>query len=179
MRIFQQAGTAHGKRPANNLEKSEEILCQPRGQLCGEKSLQNVFVGSIAQGQRIEVVGSHELIENVGAQDHGARNGNRQAFEIVAHGILLDYGIHERQAAPFAAKTALAYAREVGIVVETVFLEHRHHAAVLHLAVLHDKVEEQPLHCRRLLYSVELVAPHHIGYREERTAVEPAGDIVT
>ena len=63
-------------------------------------------------------------------------------------------------------------------MVEAVLAEHGHHAGVFHAAVFHYEVEEQAAHGRGLVDGLETMAAHHVGYGEQRTAVEPARYVV-
>jgi len=142
MRVLEKARTAHGQRTVDHLEERHQVLLDPHWELGAEEGVEDIGVGGVAQSEGIEAVLGHELVEDVRAEHHRARDGYGESVEIVADGILLDDAVHECQAAAFAAETPLPYTGEIGVMVEAVLLEDGHHAAVLHLAVLDDEVEK-------------------------------------
>ncbi len=176
--ILENARTAHGKGAVHHLCQCKQIVAHPFGKPPFEESGEYLFVGGVAKGQRVQVVVGHELVENIGAEHYGARYGDGDAVEIVALGMFLDYRVDERQAASFSSEGALSDTGEIGIVVEPVFPELGHHAAVLHLAVFDDEIEEQPFHGGRFLNGVEPVPFYDIGDREHGAGVEPARNVV-
>ena len=139
---------------------------------------EDFFVRRIAEGYGVEAVRLHELIENVGAEHNGARNGYWYAVEIVADRIFFDDRVNESQAAAFASERTLADAGEVGVVVEAVFLEDGHDSAVFHLAIFYNQVEEQLAHLRGIFQVAEAVVFDHLCNREHGARVEPARDVV-
>ncbi len=166
MRVFQKARTPHRQGTVNNLGECFEIVDNAFGQPRLEKRRQNLLVRKIAQSDGVKVVVGHEIIKDVGTQHHCARYRNRNPVEVVAFGMLFDDRIDKRQATPFAAEGTLAYTCEIGIVVEPVLTELRHHPAVLHLAVFDDKVEKKPFNCRGFLNGIETMEFHYIGNGE-------------
>ena len=139
---------------------------------------ENLFVGHVAQSYRIELVGLHEFVEDVGAQYYGARDGYCDAVKTVADGIFLDDRVYEGQTAAFASERSLAYAGKVGVLVEAVLAEYGHDAAVFHLAIFDDEVKEQLPHLGGVADVAEPVLLDDLGYREECARVEPARDVV-
>ena len=65
--------------------------------------LQDDLVGSIAQGNRPQVVLVHELIEEVGAEYHRLRNLYGGIFKLVQFRMSLDDIVEECQATALAA----------------------------------------------------------------------------
>ena len=140
--------------------------------------LKDFFVRGVAESDGVEPVALHELVENVSTQHHCAGDGDGDSVEVVADRIFLDYGVDESQAAPLASERTLSDSREVRIVVEAVFLENRHHAAVFHLPVFHNQVEEKLSYLRGILEVAEAMVFDYLRNREHGARVEPAGYVV-
>ncbi len=90
MAVFEQRRRAHRQRPVDHIKQRKEVLDQPLGQARGQEVGEYLVVGQVAQGHRVEIVVRHKLVEDVGAQHHGARYRDGGAAEVVADGILLD-----------------------------------------------------------------------------------------
>ena len=176
--VLEQRRRAYCQRAIHHIEQRIEVEHQPRRQICRKEAFEYLLVGGVAQGYWIEVVGAHKLIEDVGAQHHGARNLHTHAIEIVELRILLDDAVDKRQASALAAQRALPDAGKVAVMVEAVALEHCHHAAVLHLAILHNKVEYQLAHRPVFFNMLVAVHLHHLGNGEQRTRIQPTRNIV-
>ena len=142
MAVLKQRGGAHGQGGVDHLDECQQVVAHALRQPRRHEAAQYLCVGGIAQCHGVEVVVGHELIEDVGAEHHSARYGDGEAVEIVELRVAFDYGVDERQAAPFAPHRPLADACEVGVMVEALFFEFGHHAAVFHAAVFHYEVEE-------------------------------------
>ena len=63
-------------------------------------------------------------------------------------------------------------------MVETILFEDSHHATVFHLPVLHNKVEEELAHLRRIFKITETMVLDNFRYREHGSRIEPSGNIV-
>ena len=81
----------------------------------------------------------------------------KNVFDIPADSLFY----HASRTSPLAAKTALPYAGKIGIVVETVFMEHGHHSTVLHLAIFDYQIEEKPLYAFAVRSSSLLEDSHY------------------
>ena len=178
MRVLEQRRRSDCQRAVDNLGDGQQILTHSIRKFRSQKAVQNLLVGNVGQRHGIEVVERHELVEYVGAEHHGAWYGYRDTVEIVAFGILLDNRIYKRQAAPLSSERALTYAGKVAVGVETVLAELRHHAAVFHLAILHDQIEEKLFYLKSLRNVAKAVPGDDIGDGEHRTRIEPAGYVV-
>ena len=178
MGVFENARTAHGQGAVHHLCQCQQVVAHPFWKPSFEEGGEDLFVGGVAQGQRVEVVVGHELVENIGTEHHGARYGDGDAVEIVALGMFLDYRIDECQAASFASEGPLSDTGEIGVVVEPVFPELCHHTTVLHLAVFDDEVEEQPFYGRRFLNGIEPVPFYDVGDRKHGAGIQPARNVV-
>ncbi len=75
MGVFEKAGTSDRYRGVDHLEECEKIVFDSARKLAFEEVAENFFVRRIAEGYGVEAVRLHELIENVGAEHNGARNG--------------------------------------------------------------------------------------------------------
>ena len=142
MGVLEQRTGTHGDRRLHGIEEREEVGYQRVGQLSTEEVLQDDLVRSVAEGDGIEIVLLHELVEEVGAKHDGLRYRHLGTLILVQLGVALDNAVEEGQAAALAAERALADAGKVGIAVELQSVEDGHHADVLHAAVLHDGVED-------------------------------------
>ena len=176
--VFQQAGRTDGNGGLDGIEEGEKVFHQTVGQLGPEESLQNHVVGGIAQGYLVQLVGVHELIEHIGTKHHGFRNHDRGVFKLVELGMTLHHVIDKGQSAPLASQRAVADTRKIGIAVETVALEHGHHALVFHLAVFHDGFENNLPVCVDVLKGFPRNLFQELGHREDGTRIQPARDVV-
>ena len=86
--------------------------------------------------------------------------------------------VNESQATAFSAQRAIAYPGKVGVEVEAVALEDGHHALVLHLAILHDGLEDEPPVGIHVLKAVPGDGLQKLGDGKHGTRVEPAADVV-
>ena len=65
--------------------------------------LQDLLVGGIAQGDGIEIILLHELVEEVGTEHHRLRNRHLRILVLVQFGMALDDIVEERQTTAFAS----------------------------------------------------------------------------
>ena len=141
------------------------------------EGLQNFLIGCIAQGDGVEVVLLHELVEDVRADDHCFGNVH---VEVVGceRGIPLHERPHECQAASLAAQRAVADAGEVAVLVEAFLLVDGHHAGILHFPVAHDDVEDELPRLVHVGVLVGIVRLQDFGGREHGARVEEARKMV-
>ena len=111
------------------------------GQLGLQKTRQNLLIRHVGQSELVEVVGIHELVEHVRAEHHCFRDHHIGIVESVQVGMLHDDMVQESQPAPLSAKGTITDTGEIAVTVETVALEHGHHALVLHPTIAHDGIE--------------------------------------
>ena len=102
-----------------------------------EECIEDLFVSAVAQSDRIELVGVHKLVEDVGTQHHRFRDHGR-CREVFVSG---EHSVDEGKATSFASQRSVADAGEVAVLVEAFALEHSHYAVVLHLSVCHNGIE--------------------------------------
>ena len=169
MRVLKQAGAPYGQRPVYYLKKSHKIFTQTIRQSSLKESCKYLGIGSITQSQRIQVVGRHEFVKNIGAYHNRAWYRNRDSVKIVEYRMLLDNRINKSKATAFAAKRSLSDTGEIGIMVKPVLSEYSYHSTVFHLAVFHHKIEYKLFDCRRLLYGCEFMGSQNFGDRKHRT----------
>ena len=174
MRVLEQTRRADGKRSVDHVEERKQIFLYALGELGPLEMFENLLVGGVAERHRVELVGKHELVENIGTEHHSARNHNAQPPEVVAHGIFLYYRVDESETSAFASERTLPYTGEIGVMVEPILPEHSHHAAVFHLAVLHYEVEEKLTDGRSVVDRLEPVAFYYFGNGEQGSGIEPA-----
>ena len=178
MAVLEQRAAPHGNGRLGGLEEGEEVGNVFVGKLGTQEVAQDVLVGGVAQGHGIEVVGVHELVEHVGTEHHGFGNAHFHALQLVEVGMALDDVVEEGQSAPFSAQRAVADACEVAVGVEAVAVEERHHADVLHAAVLHNGVENN---LAVGIHVFQLVPRHRLEERrhgEDGAGGEPAAHVV-
>ena len=90
----------------------------------------------------------------------------------------LDDIVEEGEATPLAPERAVADAREVGVAVELATVEDRHHADVLHVAVLHNGVEDDLAVRVNVLQPMPRDLLQELAHGEDGTGAEPARDVV-
>ena len=113
--------------------------------------LQDLLVGGIAQGDGIEIVLLHELVEEVGTEHHRLGDRHLRILILVQFGMTLDDIVKECQSAPLASQRALADTGKVGITVKLQTVEDCHDTNVLHTTILDDGVEDDLTMCIYIL----------------------------
>ena len=174
MRVFEQRRRTDGQRPVHHFEQRLQVGLHLLRQLGLQKGLQNLLVGRVRQGFGIQSVALHELVEDISAKHHSARNGYLHPGREIARRTVFDEGVDEGQTAPFAAHGALSYARKVGIAVKAVALVDGHHTPVFHAPVSHNGVEDELTHRRCLVHGGEIALLYGVGNGKEGARVEPA-----
>ena len=141
--------------------------------------LQYLLVGSIAQGNGIQVVLLHELVEEVCAQHHRLRYRYLCILMLVHFRVALDDIVEKSQSTPLSAKRALSYAGKVGVAVELQPVEYGHYAYVLHPAVLHYGVEDNLAVGVNVLQLVPRDVLQECRYREDGPRGQPSAHVVS
>ena len=141
--------------------------------------LQYLLVGRIAEGNTPKVIIIHELIEEVGTKHHGFRNLHGGILKLIQFGMTLDDVVKKSQSAPLAAQRAVANAGKVSITVEFQAVEDSHHANVLHVAVLHDGIEDNLTVGIQVLQLMPRHRLQELRHGEDGTGTEPTAHIVT
>ena len=139
---------------------------------------QDLFVGDVRQGDLVKLVVVHELVEDVRAKHHRLGNHDIRVVKGVQVGKLLDDVVQEGQAAPLPAQGAFPDAGEVAETVETVALEHSHHALVLHPPVAHDGVVDDLAVCVHVLQRTPGDVLQEFRDGEQGPRTEPARHVV-
>ena len=176
--VFKEAAAAYGYGGVHHLQEGFEVAQQPHGQPGTLEVPQYLLVRDVAQGYLVEFVGVHELVEDVRAQHHGLRYAHLYAGVLVEVGVPLQDVVDEGQSAPLAAEAAVADAGEVGVLVEPLPLEYRHHALVLHPAVCHDGIQYYLPVCVHVLQAVPRDVLQELGDGEQGAACQPAAHVV-
>ena len=140
--------------------------------------LEDDIVGSVAQGDSPQVVRVHELVEEVGTEHDRLRYLHGGVLKLVELGVALDDVVEECQATALAAQRAVANAGEVGVTVELQAVEDGHHADVLHVAVLHDGIEDDLAVGIHILQLVPRDGFQELRDGEDGTGAEPAAHVV-
>ena len=96
----------------------------------------------VAGGYLVEVVLLHELVEHICAEYHRLWNLYGHSRKSVEFRVHLYHVVQECQTSSLAAERPFADARKVGILVKLAPVEHRYHAYVFHLAILHNGIED-------------------------------------
>ncbi len=178
MRVLEQTAAAHGYGASDHLQEGLQVAQQAHGEARAQEMGQHLLVGDVAQCHLVEVIGIHELVEDVGTEHHGLGYSHGHALHLVEVGVTLEQVVDEGQAASLAAQTAITDAGKVGILVETLALEHGHHALVLHPAVGHDSVQDNLSVCVHVLQALPGDALEKLRDGEEGTAGQPAAHVV-
>ena len=178
VRIFEQARRTHGNRFAHHVEEGQQVGLQLVGELGLEELLQNLFVGYIGERHLIEVVALHKGVEYIGTEHHGLGHRHIHPLDVVEDGVSLDHGVDKGQTTPLTAQRSFADAGKVGVLVETVALEDGHDPPVLHLAVLHDGVEDELPDFGNLAQVGNAARLQRLGHREYGPRIEPARYVV-
>ena len=178
MGVFEQRRRAYGYRTLHGFEEREEVGYERVGQLRTQEVAQYVVVRGVAECNLIEVVLLHELVEHVGAEHHGARYLHLRSIQRVELGVHLYDVVEERQASALSAERAFADACEVGVGVELHAVEHRHHADILHVAILHYGVEDNLAVGCDVLQPLPRHGLQEHRHGEDGTRREPAAHVV-
>ena len=139
---------------------------------------ENLLIGDVAESHLIEVVGVHELVEDVGAEHDGLWYADGDAFLLVEVGVPPQEVVDKGEAASLASQTALADACEVAVLVEALALEDSHDALVLHASVGHNGIEYDGSVRIDVLEALPCDALQEFRDGEEGSRGEPAADIV-
>ena len=140
--------------------------------------LQNFLIGRVAQGNRIEVVFLHELVENVGTEHHRLRNLHAHAGKSVKVGMPFYNAVEKGQSASFSAERTVADTRKMGIFVETASVEHSHDSEIFHVAILHNRVENNLSRRIDILQLRPLDRLEELRNGENRPRRQPSADVV-
>ena len=178
MGIFEQGGGAHRNGSVHRIEEGEEVGYERIGQLCLEEVAQYLFVRGITQGNGIELVLLHKLIEEVGTQHHGAGNTHTDALKTIELRMALDDIVEECQSAALASERPFANACKMAVRVELATVEHCHHADVLHAAILHNGIKDN---LSVLVHILQLMPCHMFQERrhgEDGTGTQPAAHVI-
>ena len=142
MTVLKQRRRTDGYRRLHRIKEGEEVGNQRVGQLRPEEMLQYLVVRGVAQGNMIEVVLVHKLVEDISAEHHRARYAHRHSGKLVELRMLLYHIVEECQSPTLTAERTVADAGEVAVGVKLSAVEHCHHSDVLHVAILHNGVED-------------------------------------
>ena len=135
---------------------------------------QNILVGSVAQGNLIQIVALHELIENIGTENHSLRNGNLSIIETLELLVAYNHIVDERQATSLSAQRTVADARKVRETVETVALELGNNSPVSHLAVFNDGIVDNLTMRIHILKTLPSDVLQKFRNREKGSRAKPA-----
>ena len=151
MAVFEQRGGAHGYWRLHCVEEGEEVGYERVGQLGAQEVFEYDVVGSVAQCYLVEVVGIHELVEDVGAEHHGSWYGHLNPRQLVHLRMSLYDVVEESQSTSFSSERSVANSCEVAVSVEFSPVEHSHDTDVFHLSVLHYGLENDLSVCLYIL----------------------------
>ena len=179
MRILKQRRRAYGDRRLHRLEEGEEVGNQRIGQLRTEEVLQNLFIRCIAQGNGIEIVFLHELIEEIGTEHNRLGNHHLRLLVLIQFRMALDDIIKESQTTTLSAKGALTDSGEVGVAVELQTVEDCHDTDVLHPPVLHDGVEDDLPVGIDILQLMPSDVLQESRYGEDGTGTKPTAHVIS
>jgi len=88
LRVFQQAGRAHGERVMNFLQQFPQIFPKAGRQRRRQKPLLDLgFIGAV-EGEIQKLVLLQELVEQVGGQHERRRHGDSDPGESLCHRVL-------------------------------------------------------------------------------------------
>ena len=139
MAVFEQGGGAYGQGGFDDFHEGFEVAEESLGKSAAEECLEYVVVAEVAEGYAVEVVGVHELIEDVGAEHEGlGYEEGGWGFAAVLH----DHSVEKGEASAFAAERSVSNSGEVAVLVESVALEYGDYALVLHATVCDDGFED-------------------------------------
>ena len=140
--------------------------------------LQDFLVGRVAQGDGIEVVFLHKLVENVGTQHHRLWNLHAHTRKFVQIGMSLHNAVEKGQSATFSAQRTVADTRKMGVFVEPTAVEHGHDTQIFHVAILHDGIENN---LPRRIHVLQLLPFHRLEELrngENRTRRQPSAHVI-
>ena len=178
MAVFEQRTGAHRHGTTEGIDKSEEVAFELFGQTGATKGIENRGVVDIRQSQLVEIVRLHELLEKIGAEHHRFGDHDGGVVETVDFGVVFHQIVDEGQTASLAAERTFADAGEIGVPVEAIAAEHGDHAAVLHQTVLHNGFKDDAAMRIEVAQFFPRELFHKLGGGKERTAAEPARNVV-
>ena len=104
LRVFEQAGRAHGERVRDLREEHLQALLQLRGERSGQELLQNLGIVLALQGEIEQVVLRHELIERIRSQNQSGRHRDADSVKAPADAVFAQEMAHKSQPARLAAQ---------------------------------------------------------------------------
>ena len=102
--VFQQTGGTDSNRCLYRIEEGKEVFYQPVGQLGTKEGAENHVVGRITQGYLVQLVGVHELIENIGTEDYGFRNHDGGILKLIELRVTFYHVVNKGQTASFSSQ---------------------------------------------------------------------------
>ena len=126
----------------------------------------------------VQVVLLHKLVEEIRTQHNRLRDVHLYARKAVELWMPLDDVVEKGQSAAFSTQRAFTDTGKVGVLVEAVAFEHRHHALVLHAAVAHDGVEDDLAVGIEVLQLIPREGADEFGQRKHGAAAQPARHVV-
>ena len=178
MTVLKERAGTDGDRTLRGFEEGKEVVDVTVGQLSTEEVLQDDIVGGVAQGNLVEVVLLHELVEDIGTEHHGLGYAHAGPRVLIELGMGLHHIVEESQATALAAKRTVANAGEMGILVKLTTVEHGHHTNILHVTILHDGVEDNLPMGINILQLVPSDVFQEVGHGEDSASREPTTHVV-
>ena len=106
LRVFEQAGGTDGERVVHFRKKCFQTFLQRDGQRGIEEALLDLVVVVTMQREVAQIVFGEELVEQIGGDDHGGRNGNPHAGKATRDAASAQQMTDEGEAAGFASERA-------------------------------------------------------------------------
>ena len=178
MSVFEERRRSDCHRTLRGFEEREEVGDERVGQLRTQEVAQYLFVGGVAERYLVQIVLLHELVEDVRTQHHGLRYLNRHTGERTEVGVHLYDIVKESQTSTLSSERTVADAGEVRVRVELHTVEHSHHTDVLHVAILHDGVEDNLTVSGDVLQTFPRDFLQEVRHGEDGTRREPAAHVV-
>ena len=178
MTVLKERAGTDGDRTLRGFEEGKEVVDVTVGQLSTEEVLQDDIVGGVAQGDLVEVVLLHELVEDIGTEHHCLGYAHAGPGVLIELGMGLHHIVEESQATALAAKRTVANAGEMGILVKLTTVEHGHHTNILHVTILHDGVEDDLPMGINILQLVPSDVFQEVGHGEDGASREPTTHVV-
>ena len=178
MSVLEERRRADCHRTLRGFEEREEVGDERVGQLRTQEVAQYLFVGGVAERYLVQIVLLHKLVEDVRTQHHCLRNLNRHAGERTEVGVHLYDIVKESQTSALSSERSVADAGEVRVRVKLHTVEHSHHADVLHVAILHDGVEDNLTVSGDVLQTFPRDFLQKVRHGEDGTRREPAAHVV-
>ena len=154
--VLQQAAGAHGQRAVEEFHHMAQVNLEEGRENGLAEAAADLLVVLALQRKVLQIAQLHELVEDLGAQDHGGRDGHTHAGPTLAHVRLAEQVAYKGDAPRLAAHAAFANLRQAVARIEGLRMELADNAPGAIQAIVAQQSDEVVAH---LVYGGEFAYP--------------------